>query len=84
MTAAPSANADDWTGAALVTRRFSNPVTAVEVSRAADALAVRLADGTTCVLRAADVGPMAPGGRPMDAIREAVVRACLTHQRTAA
>ena len=84
MSAAPSAFPDDWTGAALATRRCQNPVLAVEVSRAADAVAVRLADGTTCVLCAADVGPVAPGGIARDAIREAVVKACQQHQRTAA
>lgn len=84
MSAAPAAYADDWTGAALATRRLPNPVLAVEVSRAADALAVRLADGTTCVLRAPDVGPLVPGGTARDAIRAAVIRACQQHQRTAA
>lgn len=84
MSAPASAFADDWTGAALATRRLPNPVVEVTVSRAADALAVRMRDGTTCVLAAADVGPVVPGGRPMDAIREAVVRACLDHQRDAA
>lgn len=84
MTSAPSGYADDWTGAALATRRCQNPVLAVEVSPAADALAVRMRDGTTCALPAPDVGPVAPGGRAGDAIREAVVRACQQHQRTAA
>ena len=84
MSAAPSVNADDWTGAALATRRLANPVTAVEVSPAADALSIRLRDGTTCVLRAPDVGPLVPGGDARDAIREAVVRTCQQHQRTAA
>ncbi len=84
MSAAPAANADDWTGAALATHRFPNPVLSVEVSRAADALAVRLRDGTICVLRAPDIGPLAPGGDARDAIRQAVVRACQQHQRTAA
>ncbi|SDM65965.1 hypothetical protein SAMN05216360_10336 [Methylobacterium phyllostachyos] len=84
MSAAPAAYADDWTGAALATRRLPNPVLAVEVSPAADALAVRLRDGTTCVLRAPDIGPLAPGGDARDAIRQAVVRACQQHQRTAA
>jgi len=84
VSAAPAAFADDWTGAALATRRLSNPVTAVEVSAAADALAVRMRDGTTCVLAASDVGPLAPGGTARDAIRQAVVRACLSHQRDAA
>lgn len=50
MSAAPAAYADDWTGAALATRRLANPVLAVEVSPAADALAIQLRDGTTCVL----------------------------------
>ncbi|MEE7475934.1 hypothetical protein MHIMP23_05955 [Methylobacterium hispanicum] len=84
MSSSASAFPDDWTGAALATRRLPNPVTAVEVSRAADALTVRMRDGTTCVLRAPDIGPLAPGGNARDAIRQAVVRACLSHQRTAA
>ncbi len=84
MSVAPAAFPDDWTGAALATRRFPNPITAVEVSPAADALTVRMRDGTTCVLRAPDVGPLAPGGRAQDAIRDAIVKACLQHQRTAA
>lgn len=84
MTSAPAANTDDWTGAALATRRMANPVISVAVSPAADALTVRLHDGTTCVLRAPDVGPLAPGGRAQDAIRDAIVKACLQHQRTAA
>ncbi len=84
MSAPTSANADDWTGAALATRRLPNPVTAVEVSCAADALAVRMRDETTCVLRAPDVGPLVPGGTARDAIRDAVIRACQQNQRTAA
>lgn len=78
----PPAFPDDWSGE--MARTFSLPNNVVAVADAADAVTVRLHDGTTYVLRAADVGPVAPGADAREAVSEAVYRTCLAHQRTPA
>jgi hypothetical protein len=77
----PPAFPDDWSGAMARTFSLPNNVVSVAVADEADAVTIRLHDGTTYVLRAADVGPVAPGADAREAVSEAVYRTCLAHQR---
>jgi hypothetical protein len=68
---------DDWSGG------LANGAAAVEVLGAGEAIRVRRPDGTTCVLRAADVRPT-PGQDARAAVGEAIRLACLAQHRARA